>query len=303
LNRMLVATDLLEYIEQDQVVYALGQQVNPPSWGLDRSDQRNLPLDSRFNYYDSAGSGVTAYIADTGILVTHNDFGGRAVFGFKANAAWSNTDGNGHGTHVASTTAGTSYGLAKRASLVAVKVLGDNGSGSTSGVVAGVDWIADEGTANRDVANMSLGGGASVAMDDAVNNAVTAGIFFAVAAGNDNGNACNTSPARAANAFTVMATTSTDARSSFSNYGTCTDIFAPGSNIVGAWIGSNTATNTISGTSMAAPHVCGAAALANGQSARTPTALKSYLVSQGTANVISNPGTGSPNVLLYATYA
>lgn len=302
LERMMQATEFIDYIEQDQIVYALAQQNNPPSWGIDRVDQEDLPLDDVFHYYDSAGSGVTAYIADTGIRTTHNDFGGRAVFGFKANESWGNTDGNGHGTHVASTTAGTSYGLAKKANLVAVKVLSDLGSGSTSGVVAGIDWIAAEGTANKDVANMSLGGGASTALDNAVNAAVGEGIFFAVAAGNDNSNACNYSPARADDAFTVMSTTSADARSSFSNYGTCCDVFAPGSSITAAWIGSDNDTNTISGTSMASPHACGAAALAQGQTARNPAALKEYLRSIATPNVISNPGSGSPNLFLYSAY-
>jgi subtilisin family serine protease len=302
LNKLLTNVAFIDYVEQDQMVYASAQQTNPPSWGIDRVDQQNLPLDSLFRYYDSAGSGVRAYILDTGIRTTHNDFGGRASFGWKANANWGESDGNGHGTHVASTTGGTSYGLAKRASLIGVKVLSDLGSGSTSGVIDGINWVANQGTANKDVANMSLGGGYSATMNSAVNAAVSAGIFFAVAAGNDNANSCSYSPASASNAMTVMATTNTDARASYSNYGTCSHIFAPGSSITAAWISSDSSTNTISGTSMASPHVCGCAALANGNSARTPSALRSYLVSQGTANKVTNPGTGSPNVLLYCPF-
>jgi len=302
LERLMAETDLFEYIEQDQMMYALATQTNPPSWGQDRIDQRSLPLDSRMNYYDNAGAGVDAYIVDTGIMTTHNDFGGRAVFGFKANANWGNSDGNGHGTHVASTTAGTTYGLAKKAGLVAVKVLSDLGSGTNTGVIAGVEYVATEGVRNKDVANMSLGGGASAALDDAVEAAVAAGIFFAVAAGNDNANACNYSPARAPTAFTVMATTSTDARATYSNFGNCADGFAPGSSITAAWIDSNSDTNTISGTSMASPHVCGCAALQQGQTARTPAALTTFLESQATEGEISNPGTGSPNLMLYCPF-
>jgi subtilisin family serine protease len=194
------------------------------------------------------------------------------------------------------------FGVAKKTTLVGVKVLSDQGSGSNAGVVAGVDWVASQKRASpssKMVANMSLGGGASTATDNAVNNLAGAGVATAVAAGNDGLNACNYSPARAKDAFTVGSSTNADARSSFSNIGTCVEIFAPGSSIAGPWIGSNTATNTISGTSMASPHVCGVLALVLATSNQTPAQLKTFLLSSGTANTLSGVGTGSPNLLLY----
>jgi len=289
------------YVEEDGVVQAIATQ-NNPTWGLDRIDQRNLPLSNSYTYNTTA-SNVRAYIIDTGILASHNEFGGRAYSGYTAiNDGRGTTDCNGHGTHVAGTVGGATYGVAKGVKLYAVRVLDCNGSGTNSGVIAGVDWV----TANHvkpAVANMSLGGGASSALDTAVNNSINAGVFYAVAAGNDNKDACNYSPARVAAAMTVGSTTSSDARSSFSNYGTCVNIFAPGSSITSAWHTSNTATNTISGTSMASPHVAGVGALylANNTSA-SPSAVFNALVNNATTGVLTGIGTGSPNRLVYSIF-
>lgn len=272
------------------------------TWGLDRIDQRALPLNSQYNYRAN-GSAVRAYIIDTGIRVTHSDFGGRATWGTNTVGDGKNTDCNGHGTHVAGTVGGTTYGLAKGVTLIAVKVLGCSGSGSSSTVIAGVDWVTAQKRANPTVpmvANMSLGGGATSALDTAVRNSITAGVVYVLAAGNDNTNACNTSPARTAEAITVGATTNKDGRAYFSNFGTCVDLFAPGVDITASWLTSDTATNTVSGTSMASPHVAGAAVryLQNNPTA-TPLAVRNALVNSATPNVVGNPGTGSPNVLLY----
>ncbi|WP_020670550.1 S8 family peptidase [Amycolatopsis nigrescens] len=298
--RRVAADPAVAYVEQNGVLRASTDQLNPPSWGQDRVDQRDLPLDSKYSY-NSTASNVTAYIIDTGILTTHTDFGGRASSGYDFVDNDSNaTDCNGHGTHVAGTVGGTAHGLAKEAKLVAVRVLDCGGSGSYEGVIAGIDWVT-QNAAKPAVANMSLGGGASTAVDNAVRRSITAGITYGLAAGNDNGaSACNSSPARTQEAITVASTTNTDARSSFSNIGTCVDIFAPGSSIKSAWIGGNSATNTISGTSMATPHVVGAAALylAANPSA-TPQQVRDALVNNGTKNKVTNPGSGSPNVLLY----
>ena len=289
----------VKYVEEDGAVTADATQSNPP-WGLDRIDHRNRPLNAIYTF-NWTGSGVRAYIIDTGIRTSHSQFGGRASNVFDAFGG-SGADCNGHGTHVAGTVGGSTYGVAKSALLRGVRVLDCNGSGSNSGVIAGVDWVRLNHIAPA-VANMSLGGGASSALDTAVNNLSNAGVTIAVAAGNSNANACNSSPARAANAITVGSTTTTDARSSFSNFGTCLDIFAPGSGILSAWFSSNTATATLSGTSMASPHVAGAAALykqANpGASAAT---IRNALVNNATTNVITNAGTGSPNRLLYTLF-
>ncbi|MEV1107114.1 S8 family serine peptidase [Micromonospora sp. NPDC049751] len=295
----IAADPAVAYVEQNHTVSISGTQANPPSWGLDRIDQRNLPLDSSYTYPNTA-SNVHAYIIDTGIRFSHNDFGGRATSGYDAVDGGSADDCNGHGTHVAGTVGGSTYGVAKGVQLVGVRVLNCSGSGTNAGVIAGVDWVT-QNAIKPAVANMSLGGGANSSLDTAVRNSIASGVTYGLAAGNDNGaNACNTSPARTTEAITVGSTTSSDARSSFSNIGTCLDIFAPGSSITSAWYTSNTATNTISGTSMATPHVVGAAALvASANPSWTPAQVRDQLVSNATPNVVSNAGSGSPNLLLY----
>jgi len=272
------------------------------TWGLDRIDQRALPLNAQYKYA-TTGSGVRAYIIDTGIRITHSEFGGRASWGTNTVGDGKNTDCNGHGTHVAGTVGGATYGMAKGVSLIAVKVLSCGGSGQYSGVIAGVDWVTArkrEAPTVPMVANMSLGGGATSALDAAVRNSIAAGVVYVLAAGNNNMNACNTSPARTAEAITVGATMNTDGRASFSNFGTCLDLFAPGVNITAPWSTNDTATNTASGTSMAAPHVAGAVArYLQSNPTASPLAVRNALVNSAIPNVVSNPGSGSPNVLLY----
>jgi aqualysin 1 len=287
------------YIEVDSVVQTNATQSNA-TWGLDRIDQRALPLTTTYNYNTTA-SNVHAYVVDTGIRLTHNEFTGRIGNGYDAISSGGNAnDCNGHGTHVAGTVGGTTYGVAKGVTLHAVRVLDCNGSGSNSGVIAGVDWVRDNHVKPA-VANMSLGGGASTALDNAVSSAISAGVTFVVAAGNSNANACNYSPARTASAITVGSTTSSDVRSSFSNFGTCLDVFAPGSSITSAWYTGDSNINTISGTSMASPHVAGIAALylANNANA-TPNQVRDALVNTSTAGSVSSAGTGSPNLLVYS---
>ena len=290
----------VKFVEEDGIVTADATQSNPP-WGLDRIDQRNRPLNAIYTF-NWTGAGVRAYVIDTGIRTSHSQFGGRASNVFDAFGG-SGADCNGHGTHVAGTIGGSTFGVAKSSMPRGVRVLDCNGSGSNSGVIAGVDWVRLNHIAPA-VANMSLGGGASSALDTAVNNLHNANVSIAVAAGNNNGaNACNVSPARAANAITVGSTTQTDARSSFSNIGTCVDIFAPGSGILSAWVTSNTATATLSGTSMASPHVAGAAALyKQANPSASSTTIRNALVNNATTNVLTNVGTGSPNRLLYTLF-
>jgi subtilisin family serine protease len=289
----------VKFVEEDGVVTADATQTNPP-WGLDRIDQRNRPLNGTY-VYNWTGSGVRAYIIDTGIRTSHTQFGGRASNVFDAFGG-NGADCNGHGTHVAGTVGGSTYGVAKSALLRGVRVLNCSGSGSNSGVIAGVDWVRQNHIAPA-VANMSLGGGISTALDTAVNNLHNANVTIAVAAGNSNANACNSSPARAANAITVGSTTTTDTRSSFSNFGTCLDIFAPGSSILSAWFTSNTATATLSGTSMASPHVAGVAALyKQANPSASSTTIRNAIVNNATTNVVTNAGTGSPNRLLYSLF-
>ncbi|MGP3947957.1 S8 family peptidase [Streptomyces sp. 7N604] len=293
------ADPAVESVVQNRRLSTMGAQPNPPSWGLDRIDQKFLPLNGSYTYPDSAGSGVTAYVIDTGVRISHTDFGGRASYGYDAidndNTA---QDGNGHGTHVAGTVAGNAYGVAKKAKIVGVRVLDDEGSGTTAQVVAGIDWVT-RNAVKPAVANLSLGGGVDTVLDAAVRNSIASGVTYAVAAGNEGANAAYSSPARVAEAITVGSTTRTDYRSSFSNYGSVLDIFAPGSSITSAWNSSDSATNTISGTSMASPHVAGAAALyLAGNPSATPAQVSSALMAAASTGVVLNPGSGSPNRLL-----
>jgi len=287
----------VDFVEQNALVRA-----TDVTWGLDRIDQRDLGLDNSFTP-SGDGEDVVAYIIDTGINVDHVEFGDRATWGTNT-VDNDDTDGNGHGTHVAGTVGGEIYGVAKKVELVAVKVLSSSGSGSTAGVVNGINWAKTNAASviaqgKKATANLSLGGGSSTAMDQAVKSLHESGVVTVVAAGNSNQDACNSSPAREPAVITVASSTRTDARSSFSNYGDCVDIFAPGSEITAAWIGSNTATNTISGTSMASPHVCGGAALLLGSGNFSYEQVTEMLMSSASENKISNPGSGSPNKLLY----
>jgi subtilisin family serine protease len=289
------------FVEEDGVVNMVTTQTGA-TWGLDRIDQRDLPLDGNYNY-NATGSGVKAYIIDTGIRATHTQLAGRVISGFTAiNDGLGTNDGNGHGTHVAGTVGGSTYGVAKNVTLVAVRVLDSSGSGTNSGVISGVDFVTSDHQAGQPaVANMSLGGGISSALDTAVTNSINDGVTYAIAAGNDNLDACNTSPARVASAITVGSTTTSDARSSFSNFGTCLDIFAPGSGITSSWNTSDTATNTISGTSMATPHVTGVAALfLETNPTASPSTVTAAIINGSTPNKVTSAGTGSPNRLLYS---
>src|SRR5215470_5740779 len=302
--RRLAADPRVVHVEQDATVQLDATQLNPPSWGLDRIDQRNLPLDSSYTYPNTA-SNVTAYVIDTGIRVTHTTFGGRAVWGTNTVGDGNNTDCHGHGTHVAGTIGGSQYGVAKGIHLVAVKVLNCSGSGSFTGITSGVDWVTGNHAAGVPaVANMSLGGtGSNATLENAIRNSIADGVVYAIASGNSNSDACNFTPARTPEAITVNASDINDARASFSNFGTCTDIFAPGVNITSSWNTSDTATNTISGTSMATPHVTGGAALwLAAHPNDTPAQVANGLISNSTPNVISNPGAGSPNRLLFTLF-
>lgn len=310
--QLLALNPLVSAIEQDQTMEAVATQTGA-TWGLDRVDQRNRPMDGNYVYPDTAGQGVHVYIIDTGLNPNHSEFTGRVGTGrnFAPNSsgllgggstdAANTTDCNGHGTHVAGTAVGTVYGVAKKATVHAVRVLGCDGSGSNSGVIAGVDWV----TANAikpAVANMSLGGGDSAALDTAVRNTINSGVSMAVAAGNSNNDACVGSPNKVPTAITVGSTTNTDARSSFSSFGSCLDIYAPGSNITSANYQNNTGSSVLSGTSMAAPHVAGAAALVLARNtSATPQQVRDTLVAEATSGVVTDAKAGSPNKLLYVS--
>ncbi|TXI51075.1 MAG: S8 family peptidase [Lysobacter sp.] len=297
----LLADPRVAYVEEDG--YAdLGATQTGATWGLDRIDQPALPLNGNY-IYDTAAANVHAYIVDTGIHPTHSEFVGRLGNGFTAiNDGRGTGDCNGHGTHVAGTVAGTTWGVAKSATVHPVRVFGCGNSGSWSDIIAGIDWVRANHVKPA-VANMSLGGPATTSVDDATNNLINAGVTVVVAAGNNSADACGYSPARVPNAITVGATQSDDARSWFSNFGGCLDIFAPGTGITSAWWTGNSATGTIDGTSMASPHVAGTAALYLAYSpAASPAAVRNALVANATAGVVSNAGTGSPNLLLYSRF-
>ncbi len=285
-------------VENDTIMKVDATTQSNPDWGLDRIDQKNLPLDSAYSYLQT-GSGTTAYIVDTGILSTHQQFSGRVLSGYTAISDGNGTsDCHGHGTHVAGTVGGSTYGVAKNVSLVPIRILGCDGSGASSNVIAGLDWILKNGKKPA-VVNMSLGGEANASLDSAVENLFNNGYVMVVAAGNSNTDACSSSPARVSKAITVAATDSTDTRASYSNYGSCVDIFAPGSQINSSWIGSNTATKVLNGTSMATPHVVGVVAeMLQSTPTATPQTISTNLLNQASSNVVKNPS-GSPNRLLY----
>ena len=290
----------VERVEQDGHVFKIATQ-SPATWGLDRIDQRNNSLDNSYSYSED-GSGVSVYVVDTGILYGHVDFGGRAVFGYDAIGGLSSpgSDCDGHGTHVAGTVGGATWGVAKNSSLISVRVLNCSGSGSWSGVLAGIDWITQNGSLPG-VVNMSLGAtGTNSTIENAITNSINAGYTYAIAAGNSNIDACNYTPARTPSAITVGSTTSADARSSFSNYGNCVDIFAPGSSIKSTYYTSTTATATMSGTSMAAPHVAGVAALyLQLNPGASPSSVRNAIVDGASQGVVTN-SLSTNNHLLYS---
>ncbi|KAJ2926093.1 hypothetical protein H1R20_g11006, partial [Candolleomyces eurysporus] len=307
LNELRASGDV-ESIAEDGIMHAWATQTNAP-WGLQRitqagalSSTNTAGLNYNFTYDDSAGQGVDIYIVDTGVLVTHSQFGGRARWG--TSFVGGTTDGHGHGTHCAGTAAGSQFGVAKRANIIAVQVLNSSGSGSTSGIISGLNWVLTQARASGrpSIASLSLGGSAATSLDNAVASLTSAGVHVVVAAGNSNANAASYSPARAPSAITVGSSTIADARSSFSNYGAVVDVFAPGSNVISAWIGSNTATNSISGTSMATPHVAGLAAyLISKEGNVSPAALETKIKNLSTKNALTGIPSGTANNLIRLT--
>jgi subtilisin family serine protease len=303
----LASDSRVDFIERDGTVAAVTTQTGA-AWGIDRIDQRSFPLDSTFTYTNT-GAGVKAYIIDTGIRVSHSEFGRRAIDGYDAvDGSLPAADCNGHGTHVSGTVGGATSGVAKGVTLVAVRVLNCNGSGTISGVIAGVDWVtADHAAGQPAAANMSLGGSVSSALDTAVRNSIADGVSYAVAAGNGNfvgiaQNACKYSPARVTEAMTIGATDQTDKKASWSNYGDCVDWFAPGVSITSAWNTSDAATITISGTSMATPHTAGVAALyLQSNSSASPATVRDALYSLTTKRIVTSSRTAN-NHLLYTNF-
>ncbi|KAG0018403.1 hypothetical protein BGZ82_000452 [Podila clonocystis] len=295
----LLASDDVDYIEQDTIITAFGTQTNPPSWGLTRISQHVRDLTQPYNYNDAAGLGITAYVIDTGINIQHVDFGGRASWGANFVAGSPNTDENGHGTAVAAIIGGTKHGVAKKISLKAVKVLDAQGSGSTSGVIGGIDWVVANAVPSKSVVNMSLGGGKSQAIDAAVQRLYARNIPLFAASGNG-GSSCDTSPAGSPNVFTVGSSDSNDKVASTTSNGACIEIFAPGQGIKTAWIGSNTATTTLSGTSFSTAFVSGTAGLyLSFNTIPTAQGVFNHLINTATLNVLTGTLNGAPNRLVY----
>ncbi len=304
--KLIAGDKRVDFVAHDQTVSInVAVQTPVPSWGLDRIDERSLPLDNKY-HFPSLAQTVKAYIIDTGIRYTHQEFGGRAVFGTDVvgGVVVPGEDCHGHGTHVAGTVGGRTVGVAKGVTLVAVRVLDCFGGGTFAGVLAGVNWVTADQMANpnvRTVANMSLGAiGTNPALELAVTNSIAANVHYSLAAGNNNGDACNFTPARTPRATTVGATSINDNRAAFSNWGMCVDLFAPGDGIYSAWATADNAYNTISGTSMASPHAAGTAALWRHRfPADNADVVARALVANATPNVVINPGPGSPNLLLF----
>jgi len=312
--KLLQAHPDVEYVQEDgwaHILQACSVQHNPPNWGLNRVSTRGCPVSGRnqYDYHMSSGAGVRAFIIDTGIRITHNDLEGRAGFGINLVFGEPDSDQHGHGTHVAGIVCSATYGVAKKATCIAVKVLSQNGHGVWSAVIMGIDWVAVNGTPNKDVANFSLSGGKNQAVDDATNRLVQIGIFIAVGAGNSRANACNFSPSGAALAFSVAATnqnvegTSNDSLPSWSNFGRCVKIFAPGASILSIYNKSDDDTAIMSGTSMSSPHVCGIAALINGAGNGMPPATVTTIIqNEGSAGCIADLDPESPNLVAFSSF-